>query len=266
MAQGAGGAGLGLDKAHAGEVLVLLSPPAGVGAAVVGVLVVHVFCLDNDGADIGFGLFGLLQLLSGQHVGQAVGGIALAGNGQEHGAHVLDGHGIGLCLGIVDEGTFRQRDVMTGRIGLRLGIRSLGLGRHTGDGDDIGLLRDGVVAVIVQVEVDVVGILADDTARELAVVQLQRVAGVILEGDFCRSRLLHVQIGVRGIGHQLVAVAVDIEVALRHLRILLVEVGLLLGLRTPARLVVRALDLEGNSLGGIIVKCNHNGDGTVAAR
>ena len=208
------------------------------GPAVVGVLKVHVFCLDNDGADVGLGLFRLLQLLSRQHVGKAAGGIALAGDGQEHGSHVLDRHGKRLCLGIVDHGAGRQRDIMTGRIGHRLRIDSLRLRRHAGDGDDIGLLRDGVVTVIVQVEVDVVGILADDTTRELAVVQLQRVAGIILEGNFSRSRLLRVQIGIRGIGHQLVTVAVDIEVALRHFRIQLVKVGLLLGLRTPARLIV----------------------------
>ncbi len=177
---------------------------------------------------------------------------------------MVDAEGKGLAVGIirlaghagnVARGACRGSGQLVGR-----------LRRHTGDGNLVGLLRKAVTAVVVEVEVDVVGILADDGARELAVLQLQRVAGVILQGNVGRGCLLGVQVGVGGIGHQLVAVAVDVEVTFRHLRILGVEVGLLLGQRAPARRVVRTLHLDGNLLGGIVVEAHDDGYGTVAAR
>ena len=64
------------------------------------------------------------------------------------------------------------------------------LSRHTCQGDDIILSRRRVIAVVVQIKVDMVGILTDHTAGELAILQFQRIAGVILQGDIGRSRLI----------------------------------------------------------------------------
>ena len=149
--------------------------------------------------------------------------------------------------------------------GRGLGQLAHRLGGDASDDNLVGLLCEAVAAVVVEIEVYVVGILADDAAGELAILQLQRVAGVILQGDVGRGRLLGVEIAVGGVGHQLVAVAVDVEVAFRHLRVLGVEVGLLLGLRAPARGVVGALHLHGNLLGHVVVETHDDGDGTVAA-
>ena len=108
-----------------------------------------------------------------------------------------------------------------------------------------------------------VGILADDGAGEFAVLQLQGVAGVILQGNLCRRRFLTVQIGVRGIGHQLVTVAVHIEVACRHFGILVVEIGLFSSLRRPTRGIVRAFHLYGNLLSNIVIEVDYDGNGTI---
>ena len=50
-----------------------------------------------------------------------------------------------------------------------LGQRGSRLGRHTCQGDNIILSRSTIITVIVQIKIDMVGILADDTAGEFAI-------------------------------------------------------------------------------------------------
>ena len=47
----------------------------------------------------------------------------------------------------------------------------------------VGLLGRGVATVVVEIEVDMIGILLDIAAGQFAVGELERVAGVILQGD-----------------------------------------------------------------------------------
>ena len=107
--------------------------------------------------------------------------------------------------------------------------------------------------------------LMDDTCRELAILQLQSVTGIILQRYFRRCCLLCIQISVGRIGHQLIAVTVHVKVTFRHFWILSVEVVLLPCLCAPARCIVRLLNLQRNGLGSIIVQTCHDGDGTIAA-
>ena len=82
-----------------------------------------------------------------------------------------------------------------------------------------------------------VGILLDIATGQLAIEQLQGVAGVILQGDAGLGGLLLIKIGIWGVGHQTVVVTVHIKVASRDLGIEAVKLVDLLALGTPARRV-----------------------------
>ena len=109
-------------------------------------------------------------------------------------------------------------------------------------------------------------VLTDDTARQFAVVQDERVAGVIRQGDAPLGCCLLVQIGIRGVGYQLVPHAGHKEVARRYLGILLVELVDLLLEVTPLLSALRLLHLHGNALCQVIVEFERNGNGGIAAR
>ena len=138
--------------------------------------------------------------------------------------------------------------------------------RDTLDGDDVYDRRRSIRTEIVQIEVDVVVVLTDDTARQFAVVQDERVAGVIRQGDAPFGCCLLVQIGIRGVGYQLVPHAGHKEVARRYLGILLVELVDLLLEVTPLLGALRLLHLHGNALCQVIVEFERNGNGGIAAR
>ena len=176
---------------------------------------------------------------------------------------MLHGNSVGASLGIEVFGdTDRVACSTRGVAGERIG----GLSCDAGYDDLIDLSCRAVATVVVQIEIDVVFILADESAGEFSPGELQRIAGVILQGDVGRCRLLTVQIGVRRVGDQLVCVAVYVEIALADFRILCIEVGRLLGGGTPARGVVGLSYLYGNRLCSIVVETDDDGDGTITAR
>ena len=107
-------------------------------------------------------------------------------------------------------------------------------GSNSLDDDFVGLLGSSVITIVIQIDVDVIGIFANDATGEFAVGELQCITGVVLQWDFGRSGLLFIQIGVWSVSHQLVAIAVHIEVTLRYLGIAAVEIADLTSLRTPA--------------------------------
>ena len=154
---------------------------------------------------------------------------------------------------------------MTGKItDCRFIVCAARLRCNAGNRNLIALHGGTIASIVVEIEVDMVFILTDNTAGKLAILQLQCVAGVIFQGDVSRCRLLTVQIGVGGIGDQLIAIAVHIEIAFRHFRILFVEVGLLLGLCTPTRRIGGTFHLYGYLFGDIVIQIYHNGDSTIA--
>ena len=93
-----------------------------------------------------------------------------------------------------------------------------------------------------------VGIFTNEGAAELAQCQMQAVAGVVLQGNMacgCRSGI---QISIGSVGDELVAVAVDIEVASAYFWVVLVELVEFLSLRAPARLGHGFIQLQRNGL------------------
>ena len=228
-------------------------------------LIIHVLSLDNHRTDVVFGLLGKRQSLLWQGCNLHIRAVGSTGalDRDAHGTHVLHGDGVGACLGIVVFGDADRVACCTrGVAGERIG----GLSRDAGYDDLIDLSCRAVATVVVQIEIDVVFIFADESTGEFSPGELQRIAGVILQGDVGRCRLLAVQIGVRSVGDQLVCIAVYVEVALADFRILSIEVGRLLGGGTPARGVVGLPYLYGNRLCSVVVETDDDGDGTVTAR
>ena len=64
----------------------------------------------------------------------------------------------------------------------------------------------------------------------------------------------------------MVAIAIDVEIALRYFGIPFVEVSLFFSQRVPTRGVAGLLDLKRNSLGSIVIESRDDGNGTIAAR
>ena len=241
---------------------------AHLGIGVVGVehtaldlLPVHVFGLNHELARLRRRLAGQVETKprAVQHVGAAAVGLAPAHEAQVYRAVVPHLDGVRALRGIPSEG------------GLRLGLgpdihRAGGLGRDAGHHDAVGHQRGTVRPVIVQIDVDMAGILLDDAAAELAVGELQRRATVVLQGDDGRGRGLAVQIGVGCVGDKLVAEARHEQVAPARLGIVGVELGHLGGLRGPARGGGRLADLHGNGACQVVVEARHHGNHAVTAR
>ncbi len=220
MAKGTRGARTHVGESVAGMAAHVGIPAVGIGHATLDAHEVHVLGLDDDLAMVVLGLLGKVgrQAGHGQHVGLAVGGIARAVQGQVHRSVMAHLYGVGMGFGVV---------VGRGRgIGLHaLGHLIRGLVGHTGHHNLVHHQFGGVVAVVVQVEVNVVGTLANQAAAQFAVGELQAFAGVVEQGDVGPRRGLRVQIGVGGVGNELVLQTRHIQVALAYLGILVVEVG-----------------------------------------
>ena len=179
MAQRTIGIGLCLHIAQTSKVLIVLRPPTRIGQFVINILTVHIFGLDNNRTSVWLWLFGQFKFLCRQHIGQTVSGSTLTIDLYDDGAHVSNGQRKGLGFGII---LFTGNIiVMPGKAtDCRLGIRTGRLHCHTGNRDYVILHSGTVATVVVEIEVDMVGILANDAAGELAILQLQGVAGIIL--------------------------------------------------------------------------------------
>ena len=175
------------------------------------VLEVHVLSLDNDGAAIQFRLLGQGQRRNGNGIrlARAV-GITRTIDSDIHTAAVRHYDGIRLAVSTIVLHRLVLIDVLVEGMTL-ICHRRLSLTA----GQDDGIRTNGgrVVSVVVQIELDMVLELADDTTRQLVILQHHRLAGVVLQGYNSLGTCFLVEVGVRSIGHQLVAIAVDIEIA-----------------------------------------------------
>ena len=188
MTQGCTRTGLCLHIAHTGKVLIVLCPPSGMGQTDIDALIVHILGLDDDGTMIGRRLLGLTKSRFRQVVGETVGTLAGTGNRDGGRTHVLHTHTVGLRSGII--GLANERRTIGSGARLVFLQRCGGLGGSTRNIDGIGTHRQRITAVVVQIEFDTVGILTDHTAGEVVVVELQRVAGVILQGNGTHRMLI----------------------------------------------------------------------------
>ena len=264
VAQGGSAVGSKVDEAVARVAAHSGIPVVGVGDAALHVLEVHVLRLDDDDVVHGLGARRLRQgCRRGYAVGQQVSAFASAVDDEIDRSVVLHADRVGAGFSIVvGRGAGRIARSARGVLGERVGR----LGRDTRDDNLVSLCRDGVAAVVVQVEIDVVRIFANDAARQFSVVQSERVARVVKQRNLSRCVFLFIQIGVRRVRDQLVAQTAHEEVALRHLGIFGVELADLLRLRAPARSVGRLLHLHGDGLGSIVVETDDERNGTIAAR
>ena len=86
-------------------------------------------------------------------------------------------------------------------------------GSGTTNDDLVGDEGGGVVTVVVEIDIDVVGILVDDTIAQLSIHESELVAGVVLERNLSPCRGLRTEVGERIVGDELVVVACHEEVA-----------------------------------------------------
>ena len=207
VSQRSGTAGTRLHVAHASKVLHVRHIVARAGQHhLLHVLVIHVFGLNNHCARIGCGLHRSRQGGCRQDVVLAVRSLTAAVDGYVHSTTVADAQGIGSrrCVPVLRVRASLGRSVCLQRVG-RFRTASADLNQVLAYGRR-------VVAEVVQVEIDMVTVLADVGGRQLVPCQRQLLAGVILQGNHRRSRCLAVHVGVRCIGHQAVAITVHVEV------------------------------------------------------
>ena len=227
--------------------------------------IVHVLSLDGDRTAVSFRLSGTLQRCVRKIIRTASCSVALATQLDVDRATVRDKQCVSACCGIP---TVRERGLRCiGGNGSRKLFRTNGIGIvwfrcRALDDNLVGYRCDGVGAVVVEIKVDVVSILPDSGSGEHAPGELQFLASVVLQGNRCRGRPLTIKIGVRRVGDQLVAVAVDIEVARAHFRILRIKVLELGALAGPFG---RFLYLHRNGLGRVVMEFGHDRNGTISA-
>ena len=163
-------------------------PVVGIGVATLDILEVHVLGFNDDDVVDSIWLSRLGQgRWCGDAIGLHVGALSGAVDDDVDGAVMLHVDGVGLCRFVVFGSGISHvarcaRDVAGQRIGWLRG--------HALHNNHVGLSRNGVAAIVVQIEVDVVGVLAYDAARQFAILQLQRVASVVEQWDFSRCSLL----------------------------------------------------------------------------
>ena len=118
MAKGTIGISLCLDESQSRKVVVVLCPPAGMCHAVVYVLTIHVFGLNDNRTMVWLWLLRLFKSCGRQYVGLFVGGCACTVNAQNGCSHVYDIDGEGLCFCIIR--LSRQTGIMSTDVGCRL--------------------------------------------------------------------------------------------------------------------------------------------------
>ena len=255
MTKGGTSVGAHLHISHASKLGIVLCPPSRMCQChILHALIVHILGLNDIGTYERLWLFRHGQRFCGQHVGHAVCGFSRTGDGEVKGGTMLHLNREGSCFFVVILSKTRSPDTAFRKT-------CVGLRRHTIDNNLVGLYSTGVVSVIVQIKIDVVSKLADMSTRKFAVGQFHFLASVVLQGNGGRGSFLFIQIGIGRIGHQLVAIAVHIEVASRHFRILGIEVVHLLGLRRA--LIGRLLQLHRNSLRNIVIETNDKGNSAI---
>ena len=84
---------------------------------------------------------------------------------------MLDADGKGLCLSIVSPA--RKTCIMVRSIGGSFCQLCRRFGSNSLDDDFVGLLGSSVITIVIQIDVDVIGIFANDATGEFAVGELQ---------------------------------------------------------------------------------------------
>ena len=252
--------GAQVDVAHCGEVLHILCPPTAVSQCHTShVLSVHVFSLNDDFTRVVLRLLWQVgcEWCAIHYICATLSSCTCAIDSHVQCSQMLHIEGEGarfgiplLCSGVVGKGALAHR----------VGRFSCGTFHH----NLVQHLGGGVVAVVVQIEINVVAILTNDTTAQLTPSQFKALASVVLERYLCRSSFLLIHISIRRVGDQLVLVAVHVKVACAHLGVLCVEVIHFTCLSAPTGGVVRFLHLHRNVLSQIVVQTCHDWHGSIA--
>ena len=128
---------------------------------------IHVLSFDNHRADVVFGLLGKRQSLLWQSCNLHIRAVGSTGtlDRNAHGTHVLHGNRVSASLGII---VFSDADRVARCTRRVAGEGVGGLSRDAGYDDLIDLSCRAVATVVVQIEIDVVFILADESTGELS--------------------------------------------------------------------------------------------------
>ena len=188
MTQGRSCIGLCLDIAHAGKVLIILCPPSGMSQTDIGTLIVHILGLNDDRSVVRLRLLGLSQGRIRQVIGESIGSLASTCNSDGGRSHVLHTNTIDFRIGIV--GLANEGGRISRCASLMLFKSSGGLGGGTSDIDGVNTNGQRVTTIVIQIKLNTIGILANHTTGKVVVVEFQRVAGVILQGNSSHGMLI----------------------------------------------------------------------------
>ncbi len=191
-----------IHKSVAGIASLIWIPTVRVEHTTFDIFIIHIFRFDYDFTVILGRLFGQVgrERTTVHHIRAAPCGVSCTFDAYIH--WPLMGYFEGI-------GSF-------GRIPCRGGygssLRSLGkcvcrVCGGSGHFDDIACGGCGICAEIVQIEVDMVRIFFDEVTTEFSPVEIQTFAGIILQRYTCRGGCLAIQIGIWGVGNQLILVA-----------------------------------------------------------
>ena len=130
-------------------------------------LVVHILSLNNDGADKRIRLLRNRKCLSWEYVGKAIGTSTRTSNANVNWPHVLNGDGVCQALSIIAGSNGGALSLGICRV---FGECTSRFSRYTSDYDYICLQGGTIATIVVEVDINMISIFADMTARQFAII------------------------------------------------------------------------------------------------